>query len=126
MKNAESQKEINLYNGSPKRLIKWLGQEWYDMHSNRMVKIKEKFTFKGIVKEGENLLVANKFAEYRWFPENLFIEKTIYTYGSKLAYFDYQGYNLDILIIDQAELTDSFKILFNIAWERVAVKPPIY
>ena len=124
IKNAQSPSTINLYNGSPKRLIKWLGEEWYEMHSNRMVEMKDKFTFNGIVKEGETLLVASKFAEYRWFPESLFIEKTIYAYDTKLAYFDYKTDSLNILIIDQAEFTESFNILFNIAWDQVATKPP--
>ena len=123
MRDAPQKLDINLYNGSPKRLIRWLGQEWYDQHAKRMVKIKDNFIFKGIVKEGEDFLVANQYAEYRWFPEDLFIAKTIYAYGTKLAYFDYRKDELDILIIDQPEFTDSFKILFSIAWDHVATKP---
>ena len=116
--------DMCLFNGVPKRLLKWVGQEWYDRHQERMINIKDRFDYRIIVEEGEDVFVAHQFAEYRWFPKDLFNRKTLHSYHTKLAFFDYEGDEVKILLIDQAEFAESFRVLFDIAWDRVAIKPP--
>ena len=115
--------EISLFNGIPKNFHKFLGKEWYENHSKRMSEIKDRFTFRIIVKEGEELLIANTFAEYRWFPEGLFREKTFYAYGNSLAFMSFTDDDVEIRILPQSEFADSFRVLFNIAWDHVALIP---
>lgn len=112
--------ELCIFNGRPILFKKFLGEEWYAHHANRMKKIKEKFNFKIIVEEGNNVLIATDFAEYRWFPKQMFNEQTIYVYGSKLAFLTFKEDDMHIKILDQKVFADSLRILFNIAWNNVA------
>ena len=117
--------EICLFNGMPRYFVKHLGQEWYDFHANRMDTIKDKFTLRITVKRGEQLLIASDFAEYRWFPEHLFHEKTFYAYGGKLAFMSFSDEEdgVEIRVLPQSDFAESFRILFNIAWEQIATLP---
>ena len=116
--------DICLFNGVPERLMHWLGEEYYENHKNRMLKIQDQYKYKIIVKDNDFQFIANGFAEYRWFPEKLFNDKTLHSFGSKLAFFDFDNDDVKIMIIDQPVFAESFRILFNIAWNNVAVKPP--
>ncbi|HEY8192175.1 MAG TPA: helix-turn-helix transcriptional regulator [Alphaproteobacteria bacterium] len=112
--------DIRLFNGVPAALIKWLGQEWYDAHSQRMEAIRDKFTFRVIVRHGEGQLIGSRFASYRTFPEDLFHEQTFYAYGDRLAFLSFGENDVRVLVLHQAEFSDSFRILFDIAWNSVA------
>ncbi|MCB1783065.1 MAG: helix-turn-helix transcriptional regulator [Alphaproteobacteria bacterium] len=114
---------ICLFNGVPDVFINILGPEWYDMHAARMRALKRTNFLKIIVRNGEKNLIATGFSEYRWFPEHLFNEKTVYAYGNKLAFLNFNDNDVTIYILDYAEFSDSFRVLFNIAWENVAIRP---
>lgn len=111
---------ICLFNGVPGKLQKHLGKDWYGMHAQRMTKIKNLFDFKVIIREGERLLIGKTFVEYRWFPKKLFNERTIYVYGDKVAFINFDQDNVKVLVVSQSEVADSFRILFNIAWGTIA------
>ncbi len=115
--------DICLFNGMPSRLSEWLGEDWYEMHTNRMTKIKDKYEYKIIVKEGEQSLPAHEYASYKYFPEHMFNEKTIYMFGNTVFFRDRSDEELRLIRIEQADLANSMKILFNIAWEHVAKTP---
>lgn len=112
--------ELCLFNGTPARLTDWLGEDWYDMHNKRMEKLAGKFEYKIIVKEGETHFPASNYAEYRFFPEELFNEKTIYILGNKVFFRDKSDDQISMIRIEQADLAKSMQILFNVAWEHVA------
>jgi hypothetical protein len=112
--------EICLFNGVPAEIIKWLGDDWYALHANRMAGIKDSFDFKVIVRSGDRQLIGSSFASYRWFPEDLFHEQTFYAYGDRLAFINFDEDNVRILILRQKEFADSFRVLFNIAWTHAA------
>ncbi len=114
---------ICLFNGVPINLLHWLGKDFYQMHAERMLKIKDNFDFKIIIEEGDDDFIAGGFAVYRWFPKNRFNEKTLYCFGNKLAFLDFSKSNVNILVIQQADLANSFRELFNIAWDNVAFDP---
>lgn len=119
-KEASSGCEINLFNGVPNLLIKGLGKEYYDMHAQRMLKIKDKFSAKIIVEESEKNFIATGFAEYRGFPKDRFNNRTIYIYGSKVGFFTFSEDNVSIRVFVSAELAASMRVLFDIAWDKVA------
>jgi len=98
--------EVNLFNGVPLLLIKWLGTSYYE-----------------IVEEGENNFIAKGFAEYRWFPKEMFNNKTIYIFNNQVAFFTFKDDDVSIRVFKNAELGASMKVLFNIAWEKVARIP---
>jgi len=117
---AENNCDISLFNGVPALLIKWLGQDYYNMHAERMSKIEKKGKFKIIVAEDETNLIAGNFAEYRGFPTKQFNNKTIYIYGNKIGFFTFEEDNVSIRSFKNQELANSMKILFDIAWDNVA------
>lgn len=115
--------DICLFNGMPSYFHKWLGKEWYDNHAKRMIELKD-LSAKIIVKEGEDLFIAHDFAEYRWFPKQMFHEKTLYAYGDTIGFISFSEDAVNIRTIKQADLADSFRVLFDIAWDNVAIVPP--
>lgn len=115
--------DICLFNGVPHKLIEWLGEDFYKMHAERMDKLRDNFTFRIIVEEGNQQFIARGFAEYRWFPKEKFNDRTLYCYGDKLAFLNFSKDSVRIVVMQQAEIAASFKELFNIAWENVAVSP---
>lgn len=112
--------DICLFNGMPSKLNEWLSEEWYEMHTNRMLKIQDNYQYKIIVKKGETNLPANNYATYKFFPEHLFNEKTIYIFGNTVFFRDRSNDDLRLIRIEQSDLATSMKILFDIAWENVA------
>lgn len=115
--------EFCLFNGLPTELQKVLGDEWYEQHAQRMMDIKDNYDFKVTVKEGEKLLIGKNFATYRYFPEEMFHNRTIYVYGKKIAFMHFSEENRRVLVLKQPEIADSFRVLFNIAWNNVAIEP---
>lgn len=115
--------DVCLFNGVPHLLIQWLGQEWYDHHAERMKLIKANFDFKIIVREKDETFIAKDFAQYKWFPEQQFNEKTIYVYGKKIAFLSFDENTVRIVRMEQTEIADSFRVLFNLAWENIAKLP---
>jgi transcriptional regulator with XRE-family HTH domain len=112
--------EIALFNGVPSLLIKWLGEDFYKMHTARMTKIKNNFDFKVIIQEEDKQFIGSSFATYRWFPTELFHNKTIYIYGDKVAFIDFQEDDVNVIAIEQKEFSESERVLFQIAWNHVA------
>lgn len=115
--------QICIFNGLPAALQQLLGKEWYAAHAQRMYEIKEDLDFRVIVKEGEQLFIGQRFAEYRCFPKELFNDRMVYMYGYKLAFLDLADDNVRIVVIQQAEIADSFRVLFDISWHQVASLP---
>lgn len=114
-----------IFNGVPELILKWLGNDWYDMHAKRMQDIGQKYNFKVIVKEGEKGLIGSGFAEYRFFPADQFYDRTIYIYGSKAAFVSFEENDVEIVIINQKEIAKSMRVLCEIAWDNVAIKKAV-
>lgn len=115
--------EIILFNGVPGMLQKHLGADWYKKHAERMAAIQGGFSFKVTVREGDRNFIGSAFAKYKWFPEGLSSDRTIYVYGDKTAFLNFDG-EVRILVIRQAEIADSMRVLFNIAWDAAAMEIP--
>lgn len=116
--------DICLFNGIPDTFYKWLGKDWYhDVHAPRMAEIKNNYKFKIIIGEEHDHFMASDFAEYRLFPQSMSNDKTIYAYADKLAFFYFAENDLRIQVLTNAkDFADSFKILFDIAWENFATQ----
>jgi hypothetical protein len=115
---------ICLYNAKPEYWYKWLGEEWYNAHAQRMAELGNKISFHAISQEGDHMFIANSFGEYRWFPKNIFLDKSFYAYGNKLGFLNFEKDALNIFVIEQEDFTSAFRVLFNIAWEEKAMIPP--
>ena len=115
--------EIVLFNAKPSNWIKWLGDDWMVMHSKRMQTLEGKINYKIAIKEGEKQFISKDFAEYRWFPQNLLSDRAMYAYGNYLAFVNFEENAVSVVVLNQAEFSQAFRVLFNIAWENVATVP---
>lgn len=115
--------EVVLFNAKPANWIKWLGEEWMQMHSKRMQDIGNKISYKIATKEGEEQFISKDFAEYRWFPEDLLSDKAMYAFGDYLAFVNFEDNSVTVIVLKQAEFSEAFRVLFNIAWDGVG-RPP--
>lgn len=116
--------ELCLYNAIPQNWIKFLGKEWYATHNKRMTDLGHKIRVKITACEGETGFISTDFAEYRWFPKELFNKRAFYAYGDKLGFLNFEEEDVQILVLQQEEFTKGFRVLFNIAWDHVAILPP--
>jgi transcriptional regulator with XRE-family HTH domain len=115
--------EIVLFNANPANWYKWLGEEWFKAHSKRMQDLGDKINAKITSKEGETLLISRDFAEYKWFPTELFNDRALYSYGDNLAFVNFEETNVSVVVLKQSDFAKAFKVLFNIAWDNVAFTP---
>lgn len=115
--------EIVLFNANPANWYKWLGEEWFEKHSQRMKDLGDKISFKITSKSGDNLFISKAFAEYKWFPEALFNDRALYAYGDNLAFVNFEDKSVSVIVLKQSDFSNAFRVLFNIAWEKVAISP---
>lgn len=115
--------EICVYNVDEKNWIKWMGEEAYKAHSERMKAVQPDVTFRILIEEGDLFFIANEFAEYRWFPKELFSAQSFYAYGEKLAFIHFYEDDVQIMILSEREFAQGFRVLFDIAWNKVASAP---
>ena len=112
----ETNKEICIFNGLPNELLEWAGEDWYlNYHAPRMKALS--CTSKNILDEGEKNLIGSSFALYNFIPKKDFQGKMLYVYGNKFAYMDFND-DVTIHIIEETRLADTFRVLFNFAWEK--------
>lgn len=105
---------IVIQNGMPDYLIKHLDQDFYDMHAKRMAKLKP--DVKVLIKDGDKNLIGSSFAAYKTVPAEHFNDQTIYVYGDKTAFITF-GDSVNVLVIDNAEITRSLRVSFGVIWE---------
>lgn len=115
--------EICVFNVDEKNWIKWMGQDGYERHAQKMKNIQKPYNFKIIVEENDWFFIASEVAEYRWFPKELFDKQSFYAYGKKLAFLNFSENDVQVMILEQAKFSDGFKVLFNVAWNNVAKIP---
>lgn len=116
--------EFCLHNADPDNWHKWLGQDWFNMHAERMADIGDKISFKITCGEGMTTLISSSFAEYRWFPKDKFSDQSIYAFGDVLAFVTFGNDQVLVNILRNKDFADGFKVLFNVAWDNVAKKIP--
>ena len=114
--------DICLFNGVSNQVTKWLGVNNLPIHVERMLKIKDKYNFRVVVKEGDDVFFGATYCTYRWFPETLFNDKTIYIYGTKVAFVTFMDHDVEVLVIDQQDLADCQRLFFNLAWNYIAME----
>jgi transcriptional regulator with XRE-family HTH domain len=105
---------ISIQNGMPDYLIKHLGQEFYDMHSKRMIKLSP--DVRVIVRRGDKNLIGSSFARYRFVDDDMFNEQTIYIYANKVAFITFDGGEVAVKVLDMADITQSLRITFDMLW----------
>ncbi len=114
-----------LFNAYPPHWYKWLGEEWFEMHSKRMHELGRKVNFRITTKEGTTDLISKDFAEYRWVPEQIFNDRAVYAYSNKVAFVNFEKNNVTVTVLTSHHFADAFRALFNVAWDNVTSDLPL-
>jgi transcriptional regulator with XRE-family HTH domain len=115
--------DICLHNARPENWYKWLGEEWFKMHSKRMSTVIKPSAFRIIAQEGNSLFISKDFATYKWFPDELFNDQSFYAFDDKLAFVTFGEDDVVVRVLKNRQFTEGFRVLFNIAWDYVAREP---
>lgn len=108
--------DICLFNTQPTLWPKYLGEEWYAMHTRRMKGLGDRIRVRIAIRESDESFIL-PIAEYRWIPKDKWKDIIFYAYGPKLGLLNFQEDNIRITVINETELADSFRVLYEIAWE---------
>lgn len=117
--------EISLFNTQPALWPKYLGEEWYAMHVERMVELGDKIKMRIAIREGDEAFLL-PMVEYRWIPRDKWRERTFYAYGNKLGFLSFDNDEIQIIVIQEENLVDSFRVLYDMACDSnttIARKP---
>lgn len=113
---------FHLHNADPRNWRKWLGDEWFNAHSERMAKLGDTIQFKITCAEGMTDLISTGFAKYKWFPKDKFNDQSIYAFGETLAFVYFGENDLQVSVLKNKEFAAAFSILFDIAWDTTAIE----
>ncbi|MBI1300506.1 MAG: helix-turn-helix domain-containing protein [Alphaproteobacteria bacterium] len=117
---AEHGGEICVSNVDERNWIKWLTKDVYDAHAAKMSVLRTEYYFKIMIQEGDDFFIATDIAEYRHVPASYFTDQSFYVYGNKLALIEFDEDEVLINIIYNPRWAQSFRVLFNYAWENTA------
>ena len=112
---------IRLYNAKPANWQKWLGEDWNTMHTERMVALGD-LDFRITAQHGDFLFIG-KHAEYRWLPEGMWNEQSIYAYGDRFATLNFEPDAVTIVVVHNRQTANGFRALFDVAWEHATIQP---
>lgn len=114
--------EFCVFNASPSKWVQWIGIEKWNDHKNRMSEIKDTIKGKIIIKRETKDMLASDYAEYRWSKNDQYDEnKTLYSYGNRLAFFDFSENDLTVTIMERYDFSHAFRIIFDSAWREAVV-----
>lgn len=119
--------QISLFNARPINWLNWIDEDWfYNTYSKTLASLGSKIDMRIIAVEGETELISKGHAENRFLPKHYFINenRSIYTYSNKIAFVNFDSNDLEISLLENKDFAIGVQILFNIAWDRVAIKPP--
>ena len=114
--------DICLLNSRPSLWLRLLGEDWYAMHSRRMAALGDRVRVRIIVEKGERDFILS-FAEHRWSLKDRWRGKVFYVYGPKLGFLDFRENRIQITVLEEAEFSESFKIMYDVVWERETMTP---
>lgn len=116
--------EVFLSNVVHENWIKWMGPEKWKNHTDRMTKDQDVMDVRILVKHGDTNFPASAYSKYKWFPEELFNDKSFYSYHDKLAFLNFMEDDVEIMIMRHADFAEGYRNLFRSAWDGAATQPP--
>lgn len=116
--------EVFLSNVVHQNWVKWMGEERWREHTERMTKGRNIMDVRIIIKEGDRNFPASAYSKYKWIEEKFFNEKSFYSYHDRLAFLDFGEDELTISIMKQPDFARGYRDLFLIAWNTLAHEPP--
>jgi transcriptional regulator with XRE-family HTH domain len=99
-----------------------VSEEEAKIHRERMSAIRDKITFRALIKEGDNYFRNDSYIQYRWMPKQFFYEHPVYLYNTKLAFIKFEDNNLEIIRVTLPTTAAAFRAQFEFIWSHA--KPP--
>lgn len=115
--------QVFLSNVAHENWVKWMGPDRWENHTRRMTEHKNVMDVRIIVKEGDWNFPAKAYSKYKWFPKDLFNDKSFYSYHDRLAFLNFKNDDVEITIIKQPAFAEGYRTLFLIAWDHFAITP---
>ena len=114
--------DICLANSRPSLWHELLGKEWYEEHSKRMAALGDHIRVRITVQRGDKDFVLES-AEHRWLKKSQWRGKVFYAYGAKLGLLNFIGNTVHITVLEEADFTEEFRIMFDSVWENDTQAP---
>jgi transcriptional regulator with XRE-family HTH domain len=96
---------------------RWLG-DFEPIHNKRMTSIMDGSKIRALLKEGDKHLTSQDYSEYRWLKAEHFADTSLYLYGEKSAFIDFQDENVKVTVVEDKSVTDSLRKMFDIVWHQ--------
>lgn len=96
------------------------GVEQDALYTEKMKALKNKFSFKVLIKEGDLNFLGSDYAEYRWMPATYFHNVPFYVFGNSLAFLIF-GEETTVHVIHNAEIAAAQRTQFHFAWKEAKV-----
>lgn len=111
--------DISMFSGSPEKLLSMLGQDWYALHVERMVKIADKFSFRIILPKMDTVLLASKFAQYRGYQYQEDVQDSVVAYGDRTAFIKFADKDSSINVLYGKNFSLNIQAMFNMTWDSI-------
>lgn len=99
---------------------KWGAGEVNEHYRAEMAKIanaRGSCIVRSLGKKGDSYFPAKNHVAYKWIPENQFGEFPFYIYGNKTAIILFEDQSLEIIIINNAKVSDHYRQQFEKMWD---------
>lgn len=117
------QGDILVSNVDERQFIKNLG-DFADVHIERMSALKDRISYKILIREGDNYLPGSSYAEYRSIPKDLFASVPFYVYADKLAIMLFDG-EITVIALEYASIAQAYRVQFADMWQRATLPKPV-
>ena len=119
----EKPTEVFLSNVAHENWVRWMGEDKWKNHTDRMIKDKDVMDVRIIVKENDWNFPAKDYSQYKWFPREFFNEQSFYSYHDRLVFLNFIDDNVEIMMMKNIEFAIGYRALFRIAWNNFAIEP---
>lgn len=116
--------EVFVHNTNDAYFTTYTDKDMWDDYTVKQTSQADILDFRIFVKEGDYNFTSPQYAEYRWYPRKLFYEQCFYSYHNKLAFINFESGDAEITVHNNAQMASTFRELFRIAWDTVAIIPP--
>lgn len=110
-----SNPDICITNVKEAEFDRWLAQ-YEPIHNERMTQLKG-HKLRVLLKENDVHLTSSSYCQYRWMKASQFADASLYLYGDKSAFIQFQQNNVVVTLVESAAVTNSMRKMFEAVWE---------
>lgn len=92
-----------------------LGEQQDEEYMEKMKSIKSQYSFKILIKEGDQNFIGSDYATYKWIPKEQFHSVPFYVFGDNLAFLIFDE-EITIHLINNTEIASAQRTQFNLSW----------